>query len=197
MHSCVYVIIGKTGDIETQIAKAMGPFDENLKVIPYKLYLSASTLMAMARHYKIAESDHAALIERMPDWLGDSGGRDRLGLYALCSHNPNGRWDWYEIGGRFNGVISSKRSPRPFAKHCDLALNTAPASRLLNDRDFASKTPFAIVTSHGEWIERSRVESNASGWYVREEPLPAWTRRVRAILRTYSNHRIVCVDAHS
>jgi hypothetical protein len=196
MHSCVYVIIGKSGDIEELVAKALQPFDEDLQVPPYKLHLSASTLTAMAQHYKCSETDHAALIEKMPDWLGYPGGQDHLGIFALQSHNPNGRWDWYEIGGRYNGRIRGSQSPKPFQNFPDLEANTLTTSRLLRSRGFADRLPFAVVTPHSQWVERSSFVTTSSGWYVQEEPIAKWTERVRTILTTFADHRVVCVDAH-
>lgn len=197
MHSCVYVIIGKTGDIETQVDRAMQPFDETMQVKPYKLHLSASSVAAMAACYKLPQTDLQALAAKLKDWIGSPGGIDQFGLYTLLSHNPDGEFDWYEIGGRYHGWIRGRRQPKPNAKAPDAAANTLAIAALLRAKDFVKRVPFAIVTPHGQWIERSRVESTVSGWYLREESLPAWTRRVRAILRTFSGHRIVCVDAHS
>lgn len=197
MHSCVYVIIENTDNIETAVTRALAPFDDARQVKPYKLRLFASTIMAMSRHYNIPESDHQRLSEKMRDWLGDPGGQDRLGLHALCSHNPDGKWDWYEIGGRFNGCIRGRWRPRSFAKKPDLQSNSLSSSILLRAKDFPKRTPFALVTPLGEWIERSSVVSTTSGWYVREVPKSAWSRRVRMILRKFPDQRIVCVDAHS
>ena len=197
MHSCVYVIIGKNGDTESLVAKAMHPFDEDLKVTPSKLHLSASTITAMAQHYQLAVTDHEELLEKMPDWMGEPGGKDHLGLYALCSHNPDGKWDWYEIGGRYNGRIRAIQCPRPFQPTPDIETNTLTTSELLRSHDFSERLPHAVVTPHSEWIERSSFVSTLSGWYVREEPRRRWQQRVRRILRTFADHRVVCVDAHS
>lgn len=197
MHSCVYVIIGKNGNINSLVAKAMRPFDEEVKVSLYKLHLSANNVAAMARHYELPDTDHAALLKRMPDWMGCTGGKDRLGLYALSSHNPDGKWDWYEIGGRYNGRIRGNQRPRPFQRTSDVETNTIVASELLCSNDFSERLPFAVVTPHSEWIEQSSFVCTMSGWYVREEPRRRWQQRVRRILRTFADHRVVCVDTHS
>ena len=197
MHSCVYVIIGKTGNIASLVAKTMHPFDEDLKVKPYKLHLSASTVETMARRYQLPVNAHAALLKKMPDWMGCSGGKDRLGLYARCSHNPDGKWDWYEIGGRYNGRIRGVQAPRPYQPTADIGTNTLAADELLRSDDFSKRVPHAVLTPHGEWIERSSFNSTMSGWYVREEPSRLWQQRVRRILRTFVDYRVVCVDAHS
>jgi hypothetical protein len=145
MHSCVYVIIGKTGDIETEVARAMQPFDETLQVKPYKLHLSASSVAAMAACYKLPQTDLQALAAKLKDWIGSSGGIDQFGLYALLSHNPDGEFDWYEIGGRYHGWIRGRRQPKPHAKAPDAAANTLPAAAMLRAKDFVKRLPFAMV----------------------------------------------------
>ena len=196
MHSCVYVIIGKTGDIETLVATAMQPFNEDLAVDRYKLHLSASTVVAMARHYNLRETDRKSLAKKIRDWVGCPGGEDELGLFALCSHNPDGKFDWYEIGGRFNGCVLGKHRPRPFATSPSLDANLIAVSDLLRMRDFNKRLPVAVVTPHGEWIERSKFVENTTGWFLREQPLRDWQRIVRRVLRTFVDHRVVCVDSH-
>jgi len=194
MHSCVYVFIGpNTKNIEAAVARAMSPFDENRAVRPYKLYLSASTVTAISRHYDIPDTDYAGIIARMCDWFGFSGGKDQIGLFARCPHNPDGKWDWYEIGGRFNGRISGDDRPTdaPIIDH-----NTAQTADLIASPDFEERLPAAIVTPHGEWIAQSVFVSSMSGWHVREETRCRWRERCRRILKSFPDHRVVCIDAH-
>lgn len=190
----MYVIIGpNTNNIETAVAQALAPFDEDRAVRPYKLHLSASTVTAMAKYYNIPETDLAGLIAKMSDWLGDAGGNDHLGLYARCSHNPDGKWDWYQIGGRFNGRISGDcRSDD--ARGIDH--NMVPVSDLIAAPDFAARVPAVVVTPYGEWIARSVFVTTSAGWHVRDVPRRRWRERVRRILKAFPNHRVVCVDAH-
>lgn len=196
MHSCVYVIIKTTGNIETAVAHALAPFDEDRAVRPYKLHLSANSVAEMARHYNIPETDHAGLIAKMNDWLGYSGGKDHLGFYAMSSNNPDGKWDWYEIGGRFNGRIRGIEIPRPEHSPVSIDANTISASELLQSGTLSKRLPFAVVTPHSLWIERTSFISTSTGWYVREEKIRSWQQRISRILRTFLDHRVVCVDAH-
>lgn len=196
MHSCVYVIIGNKGDIPTLVAKTLSPFDGKRQVRPYKLHLSASTITAMAKHYGLSETDLKALAKKLPDWMGAPGGVDWLGLYARMTENSDGKWDWYEIGGRWNGSIRGRHPPRPYVSSVPVELNTTVASDLLAARNFVGRLPFAIVTPLGEWIERSTVVTDSRGMYLREESPALWRKRVARILRTFARHRVVCVDAH-
>lgn len=109
MHYCAFVIIGNMGDPETLVAEALPPFDENLEVPPYRRYLDRHEVSRMAEHYGIHTRNLHALAKRMNDWRSCEGGVDRHGLYAKTTCNPEGRWDWYDIGGRWAGYIKGSR----------------------------------------------------------------------------------------
>ena len=195
MHSCVYVIIGpntNTNDIESAVAKALAPFDEAVTVRPYKVHLSSSSIRAMAEHYKVPETNLKQLGRKMRDWMGCPGGIDELGLFATLTSNPDGKWDWYEIGGRWDGFITGRKRPDGDV----LRNNSILASTLLRARDISSRIPFSIVTPTGEWVERSTFETTSTGWYTRETPIDVWSAHVHRILEAFPAYRVVCVDVH-
>lgn len=193
MHSCVYVFIGpNTNDIETAVAKALAPFDEALTIPPYKIHLSSSGIRAMAEHYKLPETDLKQLAEKMQEWMGCPGGVDEFGLFAIQTSNPLGKWDWYEIGGRWDGLITGRKQPTSDV----LRNNCIRASTLLTARDFAKRIPFAVLTPTGEWVERSTFVTTFTGWYTRETPADDWSAHVRRILEAFPAFRVVCVDTH-
>jgi hypothetical protein len=195
MHSCVYVIIGHTGDSETLVTEALAPFDDDLTVTPYKLHIPQSGARAIAEHYHLSETDLPALAEKMHDWMRCPGGVDRLGLFAMKSYNPDGRWDWYEIGGRWDGFIHGKSLKSVRRKNADE--NLIAVSELLSARDSKDRLPHDIVTPTGEWVARSEIVNTFSGWYSKEYPEATWYARVLRILRAFPEHRVVCVDIHS
>ncbi len=147
----------------------------------------------MAKHYKIPATDLHQLAGKMPDWRGVPGGVDELGLFAICTFNPDGKWDWYEIGGRWDGHITGRK--RPNRDH--IQDNSILASTLLKVPDFDQRVPAAIITPTGEWVEKITLVTTSSGWYMRETPKRAWCNRVRRILDSFPHHCVVCVDAHN
>lgn len=195
MHSCVYVIIGRTGNSETLVTEALAPFDEELTVPPYKLHIPQSGARAIAEHYHLSETDLPALAERMQDWIHCPGGVDTLGLFAMQSHNPDGRWDWYEIGGRWDGFIHGKSLKSVRHKKGDL--NLLGVSDLLAAPDFKDRLPHDVLTPTGEWVTRSEIVNTFSGWYCKEYPEATWYARVLRILQTFRGHRVVSVDVHT
>jgi len=194
MHSCIYVLIdGKKTDIESLVDQALAPFDEDLSVPPYKLHLSDGCIRSMADHYKIPESNVNRLAGKMQDWLRCEGGVDELGLFAIRACNPDGKWDWYEIGGRWDGFITGRKQPNGDV----IRNNSILASRLLAARDFAKRIPHGMVTPTGEWVERSTFVTTLTGWYTRETPADTWCDRVRRILEAFPTYRVVGVDVHN
>ncbi len=194
MHSCIYVLIdGDEQVAESLVANALDPFNEAHDVPPYKDHLSRSCTRYMAEHFKVPDTELQALAGKMPEWRGVPGGVDELGLFAICTSNPDGKWDWYEIGGRWDGFITGRKQP-----NSDLIQNNSiVASTLLKARDFAKRLPAGIVTPTGEWIERTSLVTTSNGWYLREIPKRVWCNRVRRILAAFPRYRVVCVDAHN
>ena len=182
MHYCVYVFIPKEGAIDEQVAWALQPYDEDLDVPPYKVYLDAGEIAAMAKHYRVEKTDLTALAAHMQDWQRGPGDIDENGLFAIKSYNPSGKWDWYEIGGRWAG--------RP---HGDLttanALHGRPKQKSL--------LPAAMLTPDCAWHEcETFITEGWMRWRVDRKTDADWLREVRDALRRYPDHRVVCVDIH-
>ncbi len=86
-------------DVEGQLA----PYDENIKTEPKPEAFSQESVDSMAKHY--GTTDLAELATKMQDWDGVDG-KVILGvLHRLSVYNPKSQWDWYQIGGRWAGLI--------------------------------------------------------------------------------------------
>ncbi len=146
MHYCVFVLIPQDADIDIEIEKALAPFDDDLKVDPYKVYLDPREITAMARHYGTKRTDFKTLAAHMDDWRSNLGGVDDRGLFAVSTFNPNAKWDWYAIGGRWDGHLPG---------------NVLSAAALLKRPDLKSLLPAALVTSDGSWHQRETFISES------------------------------------
>jgi hypothetical protein len=145
MHYCTFVIIGPKGDPDALVAGALAPFDEALAVPPYREYLQPFDIERMASHYTLDQRDLEALAQRMNEWTGRPGGVDERGLYFTTTNNPEGRWDWYEIGGRWNGLL--KRASR----------NVISTRALRKSPDLKDLLPYYVLTPDGTWLEYERA----------------------------------------
>lgn len=175
-------MIEPDADIELGTADAMAPFDEHREVAAYRVHLDHAGLLRMAERYGIAAADHQALSEKMEDWTLRRGGFDVAGLYYLTTNNPDGRFDWYEIGGRWDGWLNHQ--------------NVITADRLASGPKLKMHLPYFVLNPDGVWIQREQLY--IVGKDVKTETIPEqdWLTKVRQQLQRWPEYQVVCVDAH-
>ena len=101
----------------------------------------------------------------------------------ISTYNPDSKWDWYVIGGRWDGWINDKETSRE-----SISDNTATTEWAIA----RNKIPHAIVTPDGEWLEHGQI-----GWFAALlTENENWDADAKAILARYPGHRFVIVDAH-
>lgn len=114
---------------------------------------------------------------------------------AKTTYNPDSKWDWYRIGGRWDGVIrnihvESQDNGFNFgSQHETLEMNTAPISDILKNEI----VPFAIVTPDGKWHEKG-----TAGWFgMSYDEKEDWSKIAKAIFEQYKDGHIgVGLDCH-
>ena len=199
--------------IESFIEEQMESFDENAQVEPHVCYSVEQAKSDIDRDVKrleriIARQDPdydlvkcreilAKLHRTTPEekyraYVADHEGfNDRGEPISTC--NPKSKWDWYRIGGRWDGWITGneRESDGGFnfgVQHETVAHNIATTEQAL-ERD---KIPHAIVTPDGEWHERGEM-----WWFgIMLTESDGWDVEAKAILAKYPGHRIVILDAH-
>jgi len=118
-----------------------------------------------------AERAHPLYRQPDPDCQTCHGSGQRLTTY-----NPESRWDWWVIGGRWEGWLGPD--------NCQLTLDVAAQLR----------TPFALVTPNGAWHEEGQM-----GWFGRsrhcKEPA-AWNAEVEGLLLGHPDALVVACDLH-
>ena len=97
--------------------------------------------------------------------------------------NPNARWDWYVIGGRWGGQLRLKGGG---------VGNVAKVSDVVAD----GLRTHAVVTPDGKWHEVGRM-----GWFgvssETDEEADDWIRRfAERFIAPYPDYTIVIVDCH-
>lgn len=110
--------------------------------------------------------------------LPSPGCSDCYGTGLITSnYNPMSKWDWYVIGGRWDGYFMP-------GNICDLALFSEP-----------EKSPYAIVTPGRIWNEKGRM-----GWWgmsFDEMSDEEWAVKVKSIAEKYAEEFVgVIVDCH-
>ena len=110
-HYTVSVVIPKTvteNCIKRYIDEKMEPFSEHLEVDPY---IGCTVEEMLERYNNYKERNKGDIIESFEEYSKDycGAGNDEYGN-ALTTYNPQSKWDWYEIGGRWSGIIETKES---------------------------------------------------------------------------------------
>lgn len=112
------------------------------------------------------------------------------------TRNPLAKWDWYVIGGRWDGAIQSDRKSDGKGnygnEHHQLDRNVRRAGDLPSDGD--GWAPFAIVTPDGSWHERAKM-----GWFGSTHGSRThadWDNEARGICAQYADHMAVGLDCH-
>lgn len=125
-HYLVGVIVDDISNIESEVEKILAPYNENMEVEPY-IYKTKAEIIAEGRASKEEYSHRDS--KDIKDWMKPyleahtDGQLYRLEIEGvakkdidkngnlLSTYNPNSKWDWYSIGGRWddeNNVVQIK-----------------------------------------------------------------------------------------
>lgn len=110
MSHAVVLVLGD--DIEGQLA----PYDENREVEPYKDYEDLDPerwpVSFLAKEYPDADLTDPHTVARLYNGHWDDGSGkyevDEKGLFEWSTYNPQSKWDWYTVGGRWAGTLLVK-----------------------------------------------------------------------------------------
>lgn len=112
--------------------------------------------------------------------------------------NPNGHWDWFEIGGRWSGIIKLKhegeRDEKILKELGDEERKTCNSALKKDIVNLHELKTYALL-HNGEWLSRGKM-----GWFgmsddkISEEE---WDRRLLDYLNKLpDNTKITLVDCH-
>lgn len=181
-------------DVRAEVAGLLAPFDEKLQVEPYVVEMDQSKLEAMMDYYETANL--AELARQMPDWIKKEGLVEADKLYYKTTDNPNSKWDWYRVGGSWDGILfgmdrSTASRAKRSAHHESLEYNSRPVHELPG---FESLDCYAVVTPQGDWHSRGRM-----GWFAISHgdiSIDEWIRKGNSILADYKAAIAVSIDCH-
>lgn len=226
-HFSVGVIIplDREKDIEDYIEEVMLPYSENLDVDPYdhECYCKnrAGQMAANAaveavwgkdfQYWELSAEDKNKFDQLQKDarmntpkepWpeCDDCGG---TGIYESVS-NPDGEWDWYRIGGRWDGCLPSTVGvPSTDGGfnfddvHEQLGNNVCLTQQLVafkNEEGGQGYLFFAFIDLKGKWHEKGDM-----GWWAvvtDEKDASIWRQECMGYYKDHPDHKVVMVDAH-
>lgn len=111
----------------------------------------------------------------------------------LTSYNPNSKWDWYSIGGRWDGFLPLKELDEDGER-----LTASEAYFHEIDWEYMLKEgypPFCFINEDGEWFEKGEM-----GWWgvtFDEKPEDTWKTLFADYLKEVDSDCLVTVvDFH-
>lgn len=110
-------------------------------------------------------------------------------LHTWTKWNPQGKWDWWVVGGRWTGVLNEAAVPD------DIHTNSLPVPDILAK----GWLPHTILTPAGQWAEHQFSFSvSTSGAFQGEyEADETWRERATRILENHRDCIGIVVDYHS
>lgn len=121
----------------------------------------------------------------------EDGNQNKNGLddegNQWSTYNPNSKWDWWTIGGRWAGLLNNTAG-RKAEKY--------NGKDILRRRDLRQpESTFAYLTKDGEWVEKGQM-----GWFgmaSNEQDQELWDKAMAEYLLTVPGEDwLVLVDCH-
>lgn len=107
--------------------------------------------------------------------------------------NPVARWDWYRIGGRWDGWITGNSQSSDYGFNFNKKHETIKNNIATTEAAFVSRRiPHAIITPDGKWHDRGDLWMFGTTDKTQQELEKAMLK----ILRKFPGHHIVILDAH-
>lgn len=185
-HFTVAVLHREDQDVDELLA----PYDESIEVAPYVKY---------TRQQAIDRVHSWKGHEDMPDdeayqYLAEDYETDEDGN-LLTTYNPNSKWDWYEIGGRWDGELRLKNgesSNEARISEIDFSPNDEDYEEAIKDwenefngwynmdhlkqmygtaevyaKTVSAFSTYAVVTPDGVWHQKAEM-----GWFGMDNATP-------------------------
>ena len=121
----------------------------------------------------------------------------------LSKYNENTKYDWYIIGGGWEGLIKGKIERNEtgglvstITKNINTIDNYLKLLNELNeDKQRTNVPPYAILTPDSQWFEKGKMGMFGSASDEKEDNV--WTEEVIKVLKKYKkDYSIVGIDCH-
>lgn len=168
----------------------LAPYDEQLETPEYdKGVVSKEDIKSCMDFYKDKKNGGYKLPfdelyeEKGDDWNSNQWRKNPDGTWhEYSSYNPNSKWDWYELGGRWSGELKLKTK-----QDGDQALK----KDITNLNDIST---FAVLKD-GKWYEKGDM-----GWFgivVNEMDEKEWDKQLKKLLKGLPGDTLISMyDCH-
>jgi hypothetical protein len=170
----------------------MDRYDLGREVPAYFVPLDPDDQAAMCEHFGVPEG--ADLLPFVKEWTGEEGVRREGRVGTMSCANPEGIWDYWAVGGRWDGVLGGAKPPLwkrllgarrkgPEAHH---GRNSLPVSQLTPTQRALG---VMLLTPDGALLE--------APVHPEGEAQRRWEAERDEALARYPDHWVVAVDCHT
>jgi hypothetical protein len=178
---------------EAYIARQMAPYNENVTVPSYVCFDLERAAADLARQVRDLEKIIASRDPIFKETTPEARYREFVTFHETfdadgrptSTRNPQSRWDWYVVGGRWSGWLHDRETTTQ-----SLTDNSAPVPDVVANGKFT----YALITPDGQWHERGKM-----GWWgiaTGEKPDADWHQEQCQLLERFIDHHLVLIDAH-
>lgn len=166
MHYVLHVIHNSANDLENTISSYMAPFHEELEVDPYKVYISekASTRAldwaeksgkTFSSHTELLSWFTGNVIDFEPFIYDVTDSNPDTGYYYMTTSNPQGKWDWWVIGGRWDNYFRTGNT-----------VTVKEALDYLDNPEYSYQEfgPQDYITLDGSWVGKTTYNPDGEGY---------------------------------
>jgi hypothetical protein len=163
-------------DVEGQLA----PYNEEIQVDPYRKYGDPGWLFRFyaEKHPGEPEPSLEKLVAYINEAWQDEGseyGVDEMGLYHVSTYNPDSKWDWYTVGGRWMGYFKLKPEAMDRAAPAELGFPGAFGNEPKNDADVVLRGDVDAEAMRAESGEKAGQRWDRAQKIFKGTPVPeAW-----------------------
>ena len=190
----------------------LAPYSEHIETAPrVEGDVSDEEIQRMIYFYKDPKnggheySTFDELYEKHGNSWNENTWEKRNGRWVkITTYNPDSKWDWYEVGGRWTGLLKLKQGVKPIAEsnfssewseeeeNKVLSENRADIARKGDIENISEIVCFALL-KNGKWYERGQM-----GWgaIVSNENLEWSTKFKKLVAELPDDTLITIVDCH-
>lgn len=173
-HFSVHVFIADDepyDQLEDHLTQVLAPYDENLVSEERNVgSLSDADVAEAVKKYELGSAQ-----EFIDDHLGHTARRneDDTGWDLFTTYNPNSKWDWWTVGGRFEGTLHGGNGTTAHVDDLNAEEAVEAATKeahALYDRleaataGLEAPTPFRALREHYASHDQAREVYHAQPW---------------------------------
>jgi len=96
------------------------------------------------------------LIDTVEEYYGAESGIDENGLYYMSSYNPDSKWDYWVVGGRWHGLLSNPSVEKNINNYttCDTCQGSGKSEDMSSDKCVNCNGEGVVLKDFSEWEEK-------------------------------------------